>query len=50
MIEIFKEIVQKGNYFALWKGNGTNVMKIIPETAIKFYTFELAKKYLEKYV
>lgn len=40
MVNVFKEIIHKGNYFALWKGNGTNVFKIIPETAIKFYTFE----------
>ena len=46
MISVFKEILHKGNYFALWKGNGTNVLKIIPETAIKFHTFEIQKRNL----
>lgn len=45
---VFAEILHKGNYFALWKGNGTNVLKIIPETAIKFHTFEVQKKSLSE--
>ncbi len=47
MVVVFRDILHKGNYFALWKGNGTNVFKIIPETAIKFYTFETQKKNLQ---
>ena len=43
MGSVFREILNKGNYFAMWKGNGTNVFKIIPETAIKFHTFEIQK-------
>ncbi len=33
---------------AFWKGNGTNVLKIAPESAIKFWTFETLKTSLSQ--
>lgn len=41
--DTISEIYKKGNVLAFFKGNGTNVAKIMPETAIKFYTFDYVK-------
>ncbi|KOS12949.1 mitochondrial carrier [Malassezia pachydermatis] len=43
-------IYQEGGLRGFWLGNGLNCMKIIPESAIKFFTYEYMKRFFAKYV
>ncbi|KAL9229382.1 hypothetical protein vseg_004853 [Gypsophila vaccaria] len=38
-----KKIWKEGKIFAFFRGNGLNVVKVAPESAIRFYTYELLK-------
>lgn len=38
-----------GGLRAFWVGNGLNVAKILPESAIKFVSYEQSKRFLAKY-
>jgi solute carrier family 25 phosphate transporter 23/24/25/41 len=42
------KIYQDGGIFSFFKGNGLNVLKIMPESALKFYVFETTKGFLAK--
>jgi solute carrier family 25 (mitochondrial phosphate transporter), member 23/24/25/41 len=41
-----KQIYMDGGIKSFWRGNGVNVIKIIPESATRFYVYESVKKYL----
>ena len=43
-----KSIWKEGGLVGFFRGNGLNVVKVAPESAIRFYTYEMLKEYIMK--
>nr|XP_016443854.1 PREDICTED: calcium-binding mitochondrial carrier protein SCaMC-2-B-like isoform X1 [Nicotiana tabacum] len=43
-----KNIWKEGGLLSFFRGNGLNVMKVAPESAIKFYTYEMLKNVIAR--
>ncbi|EHA8588046.1 calcium-binding mitochondrial carrier protein SCaMC-1 [Cocos nucifera] len=48
IISAIKDIWREGRFLGFFRGNGLNVMKVAPESAIRFYTYEMLKDLIVK--
>ncbi|KAF5808523.1 putative calcium binding protein [Helianthus annuus] len=46
IVPAVKNIWKEGGILSFFRGNGLNVVKVAPESAIKFYTYELLKDFI----
>jgi len=45
--EAWRYMCEEGGYKGLWRGNGVNVLKIAPESALKFYAYDEMKRFIK---
>jgi solute carrier family 25 phosphate transporter 23/24/25/41 len=45
MLHGIKQMYQEGGIKGMWRGNGVNVAKIAPESAVRFYVYEAVKRH-----
>ncbi|XP_010249330.1 PREDICTED: calcium-binding mitochondrial carrier protein SCaMC-1-like [Nelumbo nucifera] len=43
LMPAIKDIWREGGFLGFFRGNGLNVLKVAPESAIRFYTYEMLK-------
>ncbi|KAF9897961.1 hypothetical protein BX616_004700, partial [Lobosporangium transversale] len=44
------DLYHQGGIRTFFKGNGLNIIKIVPESAIKFYTYETSKSFIVNHI
>lgn len=48
IVECFRYLLREGGVRSFWRGNGINVLKIAPESAIKFAAYEQVKRFIRQ--
>eukprot|EP00930_Biecheleria_cincta_P017152 TRINITY_DN13714_c0_g1_i1.p1 TRINITY_DN13714_c0_g1~~TRINITY_DN13714_c0_g1_i1.p1 ORF type:complete len:476 (+),score=64.53 TRINITY_DN13714_c0_g1_i1:125-1552(+) len=43
-----RAIMKDGGIKAFWQGNGTNVIKVMPESAVRFFVYDQAKEFVSR--
>ncbi|KAL5208489.1 hypothetical protein ABZP36_032924 [Zizania latifolia] len=46
VLQAVKDIWRDGRFRGFFRGNGLNVVKVAPESAIRFYAYEMLKEYI----
>jgi len=49
IMKVLQQIYKEGNWIGFWRGNGCNCIKIIPESATRFFAFDYYKTIVHKY-